>query len=473
MSTKAQVKTQARTPATRPASHISRPVVAGPDLEREADRPYIAAQLEDAARLGHSLGTVGVDRSAPPIIQCQEIPEEEEELQMMPAPPGQVALQRQELPEEEEEELQMKQAPAAIQRQELPEEEEKELMMKPEEGRVGPQGGQVPPQVEAAINRARGGGKPLGRALQEQMGASLGHDFSGVRVHTDEEADWLNQQLHAVAFTTGRHVFFKRGKYEPNSVGGRVLISHELTHVVQQGTGRVRGGGSEMAVRPAGDAYEQEADEAQKVDGRVGERAGRWPGAVRVAMVPDLRSYLRDGRADRGWNGTGGQVGTLVDAKGSWGAVVQRYLLTEGDPAGIGEEEYATAAWAVGFGYFDTCIGLVGRRGEFLTGVHLVLGGSGRTLADPWVVLAVIGQMATLLRGSDQLIAFGNLGLWTHGGNLPLHGDLLRGLGPAGIGPDYVYEGQGEFLVSYEEADGGRLFLTETRSGHVVWQGGG
>jgi hypothetical protein len=37
------------------------------------------------------------------------------------------------------------------------------------------------------------------------------------------------------------------------------LIAHELSHVVQQSTGRVSGAGR-MTVRPAGDAFEQEAD---------------------------------------------------------------------------------------------------------------------------------------------------------------------------------------------------------------------
>ncbi len=233
MSAKAQAKTQAKTPAAPAAAYISQPLVAEP--EHEAERPDIAAQLEGAARLGHSLGEVNVDNSAPPTIQRQEIPEEEEE------------------------ELQLKREPAAVQRQELPEEEE-ELMLKRGDQRVGPQGGPVPPEVEAAIQRARGGGQPLEGALQQQMSASLGHDFSRVRVHIDAEADELNQQLQAKAFTTGPDIFFKRGAYDPGSGSGRELISHELGHVVQQSTGRVAGAGDRMTVRPAGDAFEQEAD---------------------------------------------------------------------------------------------------------------------------------------------------------------------------------------------------------------------
>lgn len=109
------------------------------------------------------------------------------------------------------------------------------------------------------IDRERGGGRPLDGALQARMGEAMGHDLSGVRVHTSREADSLNRQLSAKAFTTGKDVFFRQGAYEPHSSGGQELIAHELTHVVQQGSGAVASGGR-MTVNPPGDAYEQEAD---------------------------------------------------------------------------------------------------------------------------------------------------------------------------------------------------------------------
>jgi hypothetical protein len=110
------------------------------------------------------------------------------------------------------------------------------------------------------IDRARGGGQPLDGVLQQQMGDHMGYDFSEVRVHTGPESDALNQQLSARAFTTGQDIFLRSSDYSPGSSSGRELIAHELSHVVQQGTGRVTGSGSGMTVRPAGDAFEQEAD---------------------------------------------------------------------------------------------------------------------------------------------------------------------------------------------------------------------
>ncbi|MEJ2711335.1 MAG: DUF4157 domain-containing protein [Anaerolineales bacterium] len=245
MSTKAQVKTQAKTPATPGLIHAGQPPLAVPD--RKAEQTDLTVLLEDAARLGHSLGAIRVNSAAQSQIQTQPL------IQRQPVPEG----------EEDEEELQMQREPAAVQRQQAPEiqdEEEQELQKKPDIPRVGLEGGPVAPVVEAAIQRARGGGKPLDSAVQVHMGETLGYDFSDVRVHTDAQADALNQQLSARAFTSGRDIFFKRNTYDPASSQGRELIGHELTHILQQSTGRIPAGGSVMTVRPAGDAFEKEAD---------------------------------------------------------------------------------------------------------------------------------------------------------------------------------------------------------------------
>ena len=156
----------------------------------------------------------------------------------------------------EEEELQMKPA-FQVQRQEEGEEEEEEVQPQ----LAGSQPATVSRNLETRIKAARGGGHPLSDTVREPMEQAFGADFSNVRVHTDSEADALNQQLSARAFTTGQDVFFSEGKYSPGSDSGRGLIAHELTHVVQQSTGKVGGGGSGMTVRPVGDAFEREADD--------------------------------------------------------------------------------------------------------------------------------------------------------------------------------------------------------------------
>ena len=162
-------------------------------------------------------------------------------------------------------------------------EDEEELHAKTHTQRVGLEGGKVTPKVESAIQRARGGGQPVDRAVQEQMSEAMGYDFSRVRVHTNPQADGLSQQLMAKAFTTGPDIFFRRGAYDPSSSSGRDLIGHELSHVVQQGSNQTRGSGSGLTVRPADDSFEQEADD----QGRRAARPSRLPAQQRAGVTQD------------------------------------------------------------------------------------------------------------------------------------------------------------------------------------------
>ncbi|HEY4328857.1 MAG TPA: DUF4157 domain-containing protein, partial [Phycisphaerae bacterium] len=72
------------------------------------------------------------------------------------------------------------------------------------------------------------------------MEPRFGHDFSQVRVHTDETAAQSAWEVGAQAFVVGGHMVFGTGKFAPQTHDGQRLIAHELAHVVQQ-TGGVRG----------------------------------------------------------------------------------------------------------------------------------------------------------------------------------------------------------------------------------------
>jgi hypothetical protein len=123
----------------------------------------------------------------------------------------------------------------SVQRMEMTEEEDEQLMTKPMVQRLSA-GGEMaaPPDLEASIQQARGGGQPLSDNIREPMEQAFGADFSGVRVHTDATSDQLNQSIQAKAFTTGQDVFFRQGAYQTGSRKAQELIAHELTHVVQQ-----------------------------------------------------------------------------------------------------------------------------------------------------------------------------------------------------------------------------------------------
>jgi hypothetical protein len=115
--------------------------------------------------------------------------------------------------------------------------------------------------VENAIHRERGGGHGMDEGVRRQMESSFGANFSGVRLHTDREADTLSRSLSARAFTTGQDIFFRQGAYEPGSSAGRELLAHELTHVVQQnGKGISRA----MSVSQPGDPHEVEAEQTAR-----------------------------------------------------------------------------------------------------------------------------------------------------------------------------------------------------------------
>jgi hypothetical protein len=117
---------------------------------------------------------------------------------------------------------------------------------------------EVQEETAHAINAKRGGGSGLDPGMAKKAGDAMGHDFSGVNVHTDSQADELSRGLGAKAFTTGSDIFFQSGAYNPGSGEGQQLLAHELTHVVQQGGSAPSGG--KMTVNEPNDQYEQEAD---------------------------------------------------------------------------------------------------------------------------------------------------------------------------------------------------------------------
>ena len=92
----------------------------------------------------------------------------------------------------------------------------------------------APKNVEHGIQQAKGKGHTLPDHVRQPMESGMNADFSQVRIHTDDRANQLNDQVQARAFTTGKDIFFKQGEYNPESRTGKELLAHELTHVVQQ-----------------------------------------------------------------------------------------------------------------------------------------------------------------------------------------------------------------------------------------------
>jgi hypothetical protein len=96
-------------------------------------------------------------------------------------------------------------------------------------------GGETVPTPQVVGNVLASAGQPLGEDVQEFAGPLFGSDFGNVRIHNDAHAAQAAQSLDARAFTTGNDIVFGAGQYAPGTTEGKKLLTHELTHVVQQG----------------------------------------------------------------------------------------------------------------------------------------------------------------------------------------------------------------------------------------------
>lgn len=117
---------------------------------------------------------------------------------------------------------------------------------------------QAAPGVEAfkVPLRQKSGGQPLPDEVRAKMETAFRADFSDVRVHIGQEAS----SLGAIAYTWGTNIHFAPGQYNPHTLQGQKLLGHELWHVLQQKSGRVKNpfGGGVAVVQDH--ALEAEAD---------------------------------------------------------------------------------------------------------------------------------------------------------------------------------------------------------------------
>jgi len=102
-------------------------------------------------------------------------------------------------------------------------------------------------------------GQPLDAATLTYFESRMGFDFSRVRIYADPHAQSAAESVDAEAFTAGSRIAFAPGRYSPGTPAGRLLLAHELTHVMQ---GRGGGAGRASRVSEPHDAAEREADRA-------------------------------------------------------------------------------------------------------------------------------------------------------------------------------------------------------------------
>lgn len=112
-----------------------------------------------------------------------------------------------------------------------------EVMQKPEASGTATGGYAAPPQLAAQLADTKSGGQHLPSDTRATMEHSMGANFSGVRIHTDDRAAEMSEGIQAKAFTHEKDIYFNQGQYAPETTEGKRLLAHELAHVTQQNTG--------------------------------------------------------------------------------------------------------------------------------------------------------------------------------------------------------------------------------------------
>jgi hypothetical protein len=193
-----------------------------PECEEEMQRQPMEEEEEEVVQPKiSSLQSPAIQRLCP---ECQDklhrqVEEEEPE-----------EVQRQS-ENEEEEPLQAKFFSSFLPMIQRQEELEEDLQTKSESNGTP----EVSNRLQSQIDSLKGGGQPLSDPVRGFFEPRLGHDFSGIRVHTNNNAAVVSRELNAKAFTVGSDIAFGAGRYQPQTQEGRSLLAHELTHTIQQG----------------------------------------------------------------------------------------------------------------------------------------------------------------------------------------------------------------------------------------------
>ncbi|WP_045855611.1 eCIS core domain-containing protein [Teredinibacter purpureus] len=119
-------------------------------------------------------------------------------------------------------------------------EEEREggvVQREPEHSATVPE---LTPAIQSTVEGLQGRGEPLSAALKHYFEPRFGYDFSSVRVHNGGAASDSARSLQAKAYTHNNNIVFGAGHYAPQTRAGKHLVAHELTHVVQQQSGRIQ-----------------------------------------------------------------------------------------------------------------------------------------------------------------------------------------------------------------------------------------
>ena len=139
-------------------------------------------------------------------------------------------------------------------------------------------------QLPAHLSNFGGGsGQQLPTDVRQKMESFFGTSFADVRVHVGVQAS----SIGALAFTQGSNLYFAQGQYSPHTSRGQQILGHELAHVVQQRSGRVRNPFASGVAVVQDRSMEAEAD-----------RMGQLAAAHQVTVQPKMRGTVANKTAN-------------------------------------------------------------------------------------------------------------------------------------------------------------------------------
>ncbi|MBV9759644.1 MAG: DUF4157 domain-containing protein [Acidobacteriaceae bacterium] len=155
-------------------------------------------------------------------------------------------------------------------------------------------------KCQAAVLNTQG--EPLQSSSRRPLENHFQIDLADIRIHTGAEAAESARNLDALAYTSGRDIYFAHGMYAPSSTSGHRLLAHEVAHVVQQSSGKEPSIATKSAHGPKIGApddpleYEAEGEAEDYIHARprdtneAGKRAplGTGPGSIQRQSAPGV-----------------------------------------------------------------------------------------------------------------------------------------------------------------------------------------
>lgn len=128
------------------------------------------------------------------------------------------------------------------------------------------------PKLESQINDLRYGGQPLPQSVRGFFEPRFGYDFSQVRLHSGGLAVETTNALNSRAYTIGNDIVLGAGQGDFNSSKGKMLLAHELTHVIQQNCNANIGKRVVTVTNSSADLIRRQTPDPRHVRGYAGEQ---------------------------------------------------------------------------------------------------------------------------------------------------------------------------------------------------------